>query len=788
MIPERSRAWAALILGGLHAGWAPAADAVPPPARTPARVVVSARTSTVQDVKTVAVGNQVPATFSGDRVKNTPGFSWYVSQHYALKTDYPEATARSYLTLLELAYPHYLELFGREPPGIKDKRMAVVYASSAAQLTKALTSDGIAWNFQGGGITYEGFNCAYQYPSGSLQYHQRYILLHECTHLFQICLTGNFSATPAWYFEGVADSLGHHVYDEKKRQLTVHVLDKAAIANYLDEGLARHRTEPLSFEKVHRGKAGGREVFFLVVHFLMDDPGRLQQFRIWRDEMFAANLHGKHQELSGRLLQDLFGPWERLDADFRRWVGGRHNTFHYVDWGWEQDGNTLWSYGFATGGKLSQTDVLLPPGEKPVFDPLRMDYPAGEVSPLVGKVERGVAEPAAGCLIDFSRNPRHGRAGIGLGVVGGPGITPFGADQLFLDREGKKKGVTVSLFELGAVTGKGLRPEDVRNGDRVATSEDAQVALGVKGSAGGLLRKNFVVEWDGWLRIAKPGEHTLGIQSDHGCWLWLDDRLVVDRAGRPGQRFATGGVKLDEGMHRLRLRYFQKEGPRTLAVGFAPAELPGSLRLLIEGGTQLVLDGTDLGLERKVVPLPDDFLKAMAEGKHRLGLNARIAARALEVTLRAQGESADRPVTFQAVLPLTAESRARLLARPLTLLARDGYHGLTPFFDDLRRPEPDLSQPAPANRWRNPGDRQLALVYRASWRLGSNVPPSLERLRESLRAAADQGPQAQKEALDGFNQRVAAVRADVRKCEGDPEVIAKTLADLDAAESGTEKR
>ena len=58
-----------------------------------------------------------------------------------------------------------------------------------------------------------------------------------------------------------------------------------------------------------------------------------------------------------------------------------------------------------------------------------------------------------------------------------------------------------------------------------------------------------------------------------------------------------------------------------------------------------------------------------------------------------------------ASLALTPEARARLLAQPVALLARDGYHGLTPFCDDARRSDPDLSVPAPANRWRNPGDR-----------------------------------------------------------------------------------
>jgi hypothetical protein len=623
MLSVSSRLLAALALAG------PAAGPVPPPAALPARVIVSGRTSTAVEVKVVRVGTNIPVTYSGARVKNTPGFVWYVSRHYALKTDYPEAIARNYLTLLELAYPHYVELFGREPLGIAEKRMAVVYASSAAQLKKALASDGLAWNFGGGGITYEGYNCAYQYPSGSLLYHQRYILLHECTHLFQICLTGNFSATPAWFFEGVADALGHHVYDPKKQQLTVNVLDKPTIANYLDAGLARHRREPLSFEKAHKGAQGGREAFFLMVHYLSDDPGRLQKFRVWRDEMFRANLYGKHQELSGRLLQGLFGPWKKLDADFHRWLAARKNTFHYVDWGWEQEGNTLWSYGFAGGGKLSRTDVLLPPGERPAYDPLRMDYPAPEVSPLVGKVERGGAEPAVGCLIDFSRNPRHGRAGIGLGVD--------------------------------------------------------------------------------------------------------------DRKGGPGK---------------------------------GKGAAPGMLRLLVERGAALVLDGADLGLGRKEVPLPADLLKAMAAGGHVVGLNARIGARELEVTLRAGA------VVFQASLPLTPEARARLLARPLALLARDGYHGLTPFFDDRRRPEPDLAAPAPANRWRNPGDRELGLLYRASWRLGGNGPASLKKLREAM-TAAGQGPEEQRQALEALRKGIAAVRADVAKCGATREAIARALADLD---------
>ncbi|MCX5685636.1 MAG: hypothetical protein NT049_18415, partial [Planctomycetota bacterium] len=98
---------AALVLVAAAWSWAAAAEA-PPPDRMAVDIVVSGRTSTVRNVDIAACGNTIPKTFSGDSVKNTPGFSWWVSKHWALKTDYPEEKARFYLTLLEQAYPHYV--------------------------------------------------------------------------------------------------------------------------------------------------------------------------------------------------------------------------------------------------------------------------------------------------------------------------------------------------------------------------------------------------------------------------------------------------------------------------------------------------------------------------------------------------------------------------------------------------------------------------------------------------------------------------------------------------------
>src|SRR5207249_10004167 len=154
-------------------------QAIPTPAETPAKVIVNGRTSTAESISIRDLGDHIPPTFSGDRLKNTEGFTWYVSQHYALKTDFPAERAKHYLTLLQLAYPQLVQMFGREPTGIDQKRMAVVYAKDKETLAQALASDGHSWDFRGGGITFEGCSATYQYPSGGLQYHLRYILLHE---------------------------------------------------------------------------------------------------------------------------------------------------------------------------------------------------------------------------------------------------------------------------------------------------------------------------------------------------------------------------------------------------------------------------------------------------------------------------------------------------------------------------------------------------------------------------------------------------------------------------------
>jgi hypothetical protein len=92
---------------------------------------------------------------------------------------------------------------------------------------------------------------------------------------------------------------------------------------------------------------------------------------------------------------------------------------------------------------------------------MRMDYPAGPMPPIVGPVTRGVAEPAVGCVVGFSRDPDHGQGGLGLGVDGESHcpITINARRQLLVG--GYTSGMTNLIFEI---------PEKIRQ----AAAQDGQ--------------------------------------------------------------------------------------------------------------------------------------------------------------------------------------------------------------------------------------------------------------------------------------------------------------------------
>lgn len=391
-------------------------EAVPPPPSTPARIVVSGRTSSALEIAVVPVGQNVPRTHARERIGNSEGFEWYVSRHYALKSELGLEHARMVLETSELALPHLVALTGLEPPDADTTRMAIVYAKSLESMRRAIVDDlGAPWNGHGGGVTLWNNLAAYNYPSGTLRFHQRDLVIHENLHMLLGVATRGSTARHTMGEESFVYAAAQHVYDPVHRRLTVAVFDQAPINHPTADGVLALQESILPIEELitQHWNQGGR-FGATYTHFLWSDPDRWFRWCLWRDAYYAGEVVDGASNRT--LMERLFGPLEELDRVWRSWIAERRISFRHVDWGWEQDGDELMAYGWPWDPAYwSQMDLRHAPGEPVAHDPLRMDYPAAPMPPCVGPVERGVAEPSVGYLADLSGG---GWIGLGLGVEG----------------------------------------------------------------------------------------------------------------------------------------------------------------------------------------------------------------------------------------------------------------------------------------------------------------------------------------------------------------------------------
>jgi hypothetical protein len=133
---------------------------------------------------------------------------------------------------------------------------------------------------------------------------------------------------------------------------------------------------------------------------------------------------------------------------------------------------------------------------------------------------------------------------------------------------------------------------------------------------------------------------------------------------------------------------------------------------------------------------------------------------------------------MSASVPLTLEQREPLMTRCMAVIAKGGYEGITPFIDDARELPPDLTKPAPANRWRFAGWDRLYGLYRAAYHLKDDAPQSLRTLKAAMLVAVDGSPEAQAQAVALYGNRIAEVFRDVRACGAEPDRVDAALGDL----------
>jgi len=390
-------------------------QAIPKPSDMVADVITNARVSTIKHIDVAYVGKQIPFTFSHGKVENTVDFEWYVSKHFALKTDYPAKKAEFFLELLELSYPYYVEFFGMEPPNIDQQRIASTYATSNDKLRDAMFDDGFNRGIHhtaGGEAMYYNW-VGYSFPTERPQ-HQRYISIHETMHSYQMAL-GNYPWTPSWHGEGLGDSTANHVFDSEKKQLAVFGHD-VPIFDMMSWGLNTYNKEKPSIVDIHNRPKFDRGLNVLFVQFMFNNPEYSQYLKIYHQEVMTEQTDSRKESL--RILQSIVPNWEKLETEFTAWVATIDETHEVASRGqWEMDGNMYYkrksNYDYAP----QRLGFNMTPAEKPRYKPFKTDFPMPDKSELLLDIQRGIDEPTLGFVLEYQPDTlQQGIIGMAFGA------------------------------------------------------------------------------------------------------------------------------------------------------------------------------------------------------------------------------------------------------------------------------------------------------------------------------------------------------------------------------------
>lgn len=81
-----------------------------------------------------------------------------------------------------------------------------------------------------------------------------------------------------------------------------------------------------------------------------------------------------------------------------------------------------------------------------------------------------------------------------------------------------------------------------------------------------LPQNRYSVEWTGYIDILETETYTFFLESDDGSLLFIDNTLVVDNSGIHGLAEKAGKIKLQKGVHPIKIRYLQAGGYAVLRI------------------------------------------------------------------------------------------------------------------------------------------------------------------------------------------------------------------------------
>jgi mono/diheme cytochrome c family protein len=168
---------------------------------------------------------------------------------------------------------------------------------------------------------------------------------------------------------------------------------------------------------------------------------------------------------------------------------------------------------------------------------------------------------------------------------------------------------------------------------------------------------NFAVRFESFIAVDTPGKYRFHLGSDDGSQLFIDDQKIVDVDGVHPHQTSSGEVDLAQGLHKVRIDYFQGGGEWTVA---CELEGPNISRQPIESWLQLEAD------VNKTKTIPEVPQQLVAEGRASFAQLGCVHCHKLE------GVTASPEATAAPALTATNLQNGCLAAKPTTKAAN--YH------------------------------------------------------------------------------------------------------------------
>ncbi|MCH7605005.1 hypothetical protein IID24_03390 [Patescibacteria group bacterium] len=96
---------------------------------------------------------------------------------------------------------------------------------------------------------------------------------------------------------------------------------------------------------------------------------------------------------------------------------------------------------------------------------------------------------------------------------------------------------------------------------------------------------SFSVRWTGKF-LFEEGGYVFTCRSDDGCRVWVDDELVINAWQNQIVTSKKGQVRLDEGVHLVKVEYFENSGLATVRVRWEPLFVAPSAAVVVSSPTE----------------------------------------------------------------------------------------------------------------------------------------------------------------------------------------------------------